>query len=118
MDVAEDVVFRPGAGHSEEELLAAQISVQIGVRWAVGDEEGDIGRDGDRCLQIRPRWDAVELDAVKFQSLVLQIDNTAGNQTPRSCRLLVEDTVVITRDEDAELGSEAVGDQSGVGGVA
>lgn len=106
MDVAEDVVLRPGAGHSEEELPAAQVTVQIGIRWAVGDEEVDIGRDGDRCLQIRPRRDAVELDAVELYPFILQIDNSAGNQITRSLRLLVENTVVIAGDEDPELGGK------------
>ena len=36
--------FGRALGHSEEELLAAQVPVQVGVRWAVGDEEVDIGR--------------------------------------------------------------------------
>lgn len=50
VDVAEDVVLRTGAGQGEEELLAAQVPVQVGVRRAVGDEEVDIGRDCDRSL--------------------------------------------------------------------
>lgn len=91
MDVTEDVVLRTGAGHREEELLTAQVSVQIGIRWAVGDEEVNIRRDSDRSIQIRPCWNAVELDAVELYSIILQIDNSAGNQIPRSCRLLVED---------------------------
>ena len=45
MDVAEDVVLRPGAGNGEKELLATQISVQIGVCRAMGNEEVDTGRD-------------------------------------------------------------------------
>ena len=43
MDVAEDVVLRPGAGNGEKELLATQISVQIGVCRAMGNEEVDDG---------------------------------------------------------------------------
>ena len=50
MDVAEDVVLRAGTGHGEEELLAAQVSVQVGIRRTVGDEEVCIGRDCDRSL--------------------------------------------------------------------
>lgn len=45
MDVAEDVVLRSSACHREEELLAAQVTVQIGIRWAVGDEDVVIGKD-------------------------------------------------------------------------
>lgn len=103
MDMAEDVVFRPGAGHSEEELLATQVPVQVGVRWAVGYEEINIRRDSDRSLQIRPCRDAVEFDALELYPFILQIDNSAGNQIPRSCRLLVEDAVVVARNEDSEF---------------
>ena len=63
----------------------------------VGDEEIDIGRNNDRSLQIRPCRDAVEFDAVKLYPFILQIDNSAGNQIPRSCRLLIEDAVVGLR---------------------
>ena len=45
MDVAEDVVLWSSACHREEELLAAQVTVQIGIRWAVGDEDVGIGKD-------------------------------------------------------------------------
>ena len=103
MDMAEDVVLRSSACHREEELLAAQVTVQIGIRWAVGDEKVNIGRDSGWSFQIRPRRNAVELDAVELQPLVLQIDNSSGNQIPRLRRLLVENTVVIAGDEDPEL---------------
>ena len=106
MDMAEDVVLRSSACHREEELLAAQVTVQIGIRWAVGDEKVNIGRDSGWSFQIRPRRNAVELDAVELQPLVLQIDNSSGNQIPRSRRLLVENTVVIAGDEDPELGGK------------
>lgn len=101
--MAEDVVLRSSACHREEKLLAAQVTVQIGIRWAVGDEKVNIGRDSGWSFQIRPRRNAVELDAVELQPLVLQIDNSSGNQIPRLRRLLVENTVVIAGDEDPEL---------------
>ena len=50
--MAEDVVLRSSACHREEELLAAQVTVQIGIRWAVGDEKVNIGRYGN--LPIHP----------------------------------------------------------------
>lgn len=103
MNVAEDVVLRTGTGNGEEELLAAKVPVQIGIRWTVGDEEVNIRRDSDRSLQIRPCRDAVEFDAVELYPFILQIDNSAGNQIPRSCRLLVEDAVVVAGNEDSEL---------------
>lgn len=103
VDMAEDVVLRSSACHREEELLAAQVPVQVGISWAVGDEKVNIGRDSGWSFQIRPRRNAVELDAVELQPLVLQIDNSSGNQIPRLRRLLVENTVVIAGDEDPEL---------------
>ena len=108
MDVAEDMVLWARAGHGEEELLAAQVTVQIGVCRAVGDEEVDIGLDCDGCFQIWPCGDAVEFDAVELQSLVFQIYNSVGNQTPCSYWVLVEDTVVITRDEYPKLGRDGI----------
>ena len=69
----------------------------------MGDEEIDIGRNNDRSLQIRPCRDAVEFDAVERYPFILQIDNSAGNQIPRSCRLLIEDAVVVAGNEDPEL---------------
>lgn len=69
----------------------------------MGDEEIDIGRNNDWSLQIRPCRDAVEFDAVELYPFILQIDNSAGNQIPRSCRLLIEDAVVVAGNEDPEL---------------
>lgn len=103
--MAEDVVPRLGVGNSEEELLAAQVSVQIGVSWAMGYEKVNIGWDSDRSItKVGPCRDAIELDGVELQSFVLQIDDPVRNQIPRSCRLLVEDTVMVARDEYAEFG--------------
>ncbi len=53
MNVSEDMVLRAGTGHGEEELLAALVPVQVGVCRAVGDEEINISRDGDRRLRHR-----------------------------------------------------------------
>ena len=104
MNVAEDVVLRACAGHGEEKLLAAQVPVQVGISRTVGDEEIDIGRNNNRSLQIRPCWDAVELDAVELYSFVLQIDNSLRNQIPCPNGLLVKDAVVVAWHEYPKFG--------------
>lgn len=104
MDVAEDVVLRPGAGHREEELFAAKLPIQIGVSRPVRDEEVDIGRDSDLIItKVWPCRDAIELDAVELHTFVLQIYDTTWNQIPRSCCLLVEYAVMVAGDENSEL---------------
>ena len=104
MDVAEDVVLGSGAGNSEKELLAALVSVQVGIGRAVGDEEINIVGNRDWRLQIGPCWNAVEFDAVELHSFVIQIDNSAGNQIPCASGILIEDEVVVAGDENPELG--------------
>lgn len=102
--MAEDVVLRSSACHREEELLAAQVTVQIGIRWAVGDEKVNIGRDSDLSIpKVGPCRYTIELDVVELYSIILQINDTSWNQIPRPNGLLVEDAVVVARNEDSEF---------------
>ena len=103
MDVAEDVVFGAGFGNGHVEVSASKSVVQIAVCRAVGDQEVDVFRKGNGRFQVWPCRDTVELDSVKFQSFVLQTDNAVRKQSSCPCRILVEDTVVVTGDEDPEL---------------
>ena len=45
MNVTEDVVLGTRIGNNQKEILVTHIPVQIGVGWAVGDEEVNTGRD-------------------------------------------------------------------------
>ena len=104
MDVAEDVVLRAGTGHGEKELFATPVTVQIGVCRAVGNEEINLRRDCDWHLQIRSCRDAVELDAVELNSIVLQKHDAVRNQAAGIIGLAVENNLVIAGDEYPEFG--------------
>ena len=103
MDVAEDVVFGTGFGNGQIKILAPEAVVQVAVCRAVGDQEVDVFRKGNGRFQVWPCRDTVELDSVKFQSFVLQTDNAVRKQSSCPCRILVEDTVVVTGDDIRSL---------------
>ncbi len=104
MDVTEDVVLRMGTGNGEEELFASQVTIQVGISRTVGNEEVDIGWDSDlSILKVGPCRYTIELDVVELYSIILQINDTSWNQIPRPNGLLVEDAVVVARNEDSEF---------------
>ena len=103
MDVAEDMVFWSGTCDSEVQVLVARVPVKVAIRRAVGNEEVDVVWQGDRPFEVRAGRDAIELDAVIFNTAVFQKDDTARDEVAGPDRVSVEDAVMVAGNEDSEL---------------